>query len=393
MSEELPYLGDASRKVSELDQVKRLEADDLFVLERLTPEHEKVAFALESSAAEVLSVIAVDVLDTELEIPLIAEFSGKMTGYFHASHKMTYGDLSSALLDCISAVLSLNTMSQRETWEHAKISHTHGYSKVEVHTNYQLSDATDDPTAELSTLSTWLGTMTIWEKKDLSSETMPVEYPVFTPKIDFELYAIPDIGEMRFICQTSEFTENSSLAASSTKLEPFIDSSLLESNSMSCYWAFCNGQTIACKPSEFREACQFFTGDADATSFTLPSYNNFIRPNPRVKYDDACQFVQHYNSLSVHQHDILSPDLNESIYANAKVTIPTRSTGGDTGVHSGKGTPSKQWYLGNLTCTFAAEVNAFKSLPGNTSTTGADVDIETRPRSVQIPLVVFLGAK
>lgn len=393
MSKELSYLGDASRKVSELDGVKRLESSDLFVLERLAPDYEKVAIALESSVGEVLSVVNVDVLDSELKIPLLAEFDGKMIECSHTSHKMTYGVLSSMLLDHISAAISLNTMSQRDTWEHAKISHAHSYSKVEVHTNYQLSDATDDLTAQLSTLSAWLGTMTLWEKQDSMSESVPVEYPIFMPKIDFESYAIPDIGELRFICQTSEFTENGPPASSSDKLEPFIDKSLLESNSMACYWAFCNGQTIACKASEFKEACQFFAGDADATSFTLPNYNNFIRLNPRVKYDDACQLVQYYNSLSVHQHDILSIDSSQSFYAKAEVSIPTRSIGGRAGVHSGNGSPSKKHWLDNLSCTFASSISAFVSQPGSTSTTSANYDVETRPRSVQIPLVVFLGAK
>lgn len=45
------------------------------------------------------------------KIPLLAEFDGGLTGYFHASHKMTYGDLSSALLENVSATLSLGTMA------------------------------------------------------------------------------------------------------------------------------------------------------------------------------------------------------------------------------------------------------------------------------------------
>lgn len=111
MSKELSYLGDASRKVSELDGVKRLESSDLFVLERLAPDYEKVAIALESSVGEVLSVVNVDVLDSELKIPLLAEFDEKMIECSHTSHKMTYGVLSSMLLDHISAAIGLSTMS------------------------------------------------------------------------------------------------------------------------------------------------------------------------------------------------------------------------------------------------------------------------------------------
>ena len=45
--------------------------------------------------------------------------------YIHGNGKITYADLSTRLLDDLSAKFNFNTMSTKDTWEYAKANHSH----------------------------------------------------------------------------------------------------------------------------------------------------------------------------------------------------------------------------------------------------------------------------
>lgn len=210
MAKVLKYLNDASLPVSHLDSTARVRADDLFIVEDLAQKKKDLLILLEQKLSAIMLEFGIDSYDDPILAPLIAEFKLSSSEYKHEPYKISYDTLSSALLEDIRRALNFNTMAYRESYQHSRLGHEHDYSKVECFTNYKLSDITNDENVELSTLSSWLGSMTIWKKESLSSDYLPVKYDVFMPKIEIPPYETPQVGEMRLAIQTNEFTEMSS---------------------------------------------------------------------------------------------------------------------------------------------------------------------------------------
>ena len=122
-----------------------------------------------------------------------------------------------------------------------------------------------------------------------------------------------------------------------------------------------------------------------------------MRLNPRKKYEDALEKVEYENALSAHAHTIAELDSTKELLADAKITIPTIREGcgaGEEGtaIHSGNGKPNYTTWLDRLTCTVDVEGSSISSsTKGSTSLVG--INRETHPAYVQVPMIVFLGAK
>lgn len=207
MARVLSYFNDASSPVSHLESTSRVNAEDLFIVEDLAMKPKDAAILTKSKLSAIMLNFGVDDLDDPALAPLIAEFKLSSEEFKHYPYKLSYDTLSASLLEDIRRALGLGTMAYRESYQHSKMSHEHDYSKVECFTNYKLSDATDDPDAELSTLSSWLGTLNIWRKETVSSDYLPARHDVFMPKIQLPSYETPQVGELRFAVQTNSFTQ------------------------------------------------------------------------------------------------------------------------------------------------------------------------------------------
>lgn len=123
-----------------------------------------------------------------------------------------------------------------------------------------------------------------------------------------------------------------------------------------------------------------------------------MRLNPRKKYEDALEKVEYENALSAHAHTIAELDGTKELLANAKITIPTIRNGclvgvEGTAIHSGSNSnPNYTTWLDRLTCTIDVEGSSISS-SAEGSTSLARINRETHPAYVQVPMIVFLGAK
>lgn len=207
MARVLSYFNDVTSPISHLESTSRVNAKDLFIIDDLAMKKKDLIILTESKLSTIMLQFGIDDFDDPILSPFITELKLSTEEFKHGPYKLSYDTLSASLLEDIRRALGLGTMAYRESYQHSRISHEHDYSKVECFTNYKLSDATDDPDAELSTLSSWLGTLSIWKKETVSSDYLPVRYDVFMPKIQLPMYEAQQVGEPRFTVQTNSFTQ------------------------------------------------------------------------------------------------------------------------------------------------------------------------------------------
>ena len=121
---------------------------------------------------------------------LYNEMLGNVLEYIHSNGKITYSELSTRLLYDLSAMFNFNTMSTRDTWEYARASHSH---------KAQYSDTRVFPVFPEKNYDSqlWLGNFIVWQQK--SGSYTSSEISVYSPRIEFPSYTLPDVGEVRFM--------------------------------------------------------------------------------------------------------------------------------------------------------------------------------------------------
>lgn len=202
MSMTLCTLNKCSLPISQLSSVEQLSASDLFILERveatgyerypiLQEQHQQYTDE-ELAAGDVVDAILLELgtAPGQVDSFLYNEMLGDVLGYIHSNGKITYSELSTRLLYDLSAMFNFNTMSTRDTWEYARAGHSH---------KAQYSDTRVFPMFPEKNYDSqlWLGNFTVWQQK--SGSYTSSEISVYSPRIEFPAYTLPDIGEVRFM--------------------------------------------------------------------------------------------------------------------------------------------------------------------------------------------------
>lgn len=193
-------LNKCSQPISQLSSAERLSASDLFIVERVDEIHARYPIFQEQHqqyteeqliAGDVVDAILLEAGTSQTQVGnfFYNEMVGAIVEYIHSNGKISYSDLSTRLLLDLSAQFGFNTMSTRDTWEYSRAGHLHSqYSDVRVFSNY--------PTQE-SDSQKWLGNFVVWQLS--SGVYTSSEISVYTPKIEFQAFQNPDIGEVRFM--------------------------------------------------------------------------------------------------------------------------------------------------------------------------------------------------
>lgn len=391
MSMTLCTLNKCSLPISQLQPVEQLSASDLFILERV----EGKECADEDLVAE--SIVDSVLLELETAPEQVGgnartQLVGDVLEYVHSNGKMTYSDLSSRMLYDLSAMFNFNTMSTRDTWEYSKTGHSHReqYSDTRVFPLFPKRDYDSQ---------LWLGNFIVWQLS--SGAYTSSEISVYSPRIEFPAYTLPDIGEVRFMGWLSAPTSTSEASPVHISVyqqyDPLSESdvTLVATPKTPGWWTYCNGATVKCGADEFQDACTHFAGNPRATEFTLPNLNNFVVLNPGTEQSAPMQRVEHENGLSAHTHTIEQPDRNFSIEFKGQLVIKTMMPGGNGRfVHSGNGTPIGT-RLSKLSCYFddqgapKLEGKKITSSAGSVDLVGDDA--ETKPKSNKLLALVYLG--
>lgn len=243
----------------------------------------------------------------------------------------------------------------------------------------QMSDITDQ----------WLGDFTVWQLSN--GEYISTEVPIYIPVISFDPYEAPDIGEVRFLGWKNEITATA--LDSPVRVSSYSGTTLVADDTTSGWWCYCDGQTLTCETETFKDACQMFAGNANAQQFTIPSFNNFIVPNPRTNTSSPCGFVNYENGLVSHQHQIYQPPSSDEYSLKGSITIKTYDGGayqGETGiyVHAGSGDKITST-MTKLSCTLNSPETSLSTSSGETSEEGED--IESKPKHNKLLAITYLG--
>lgn len=237
----------------------------------------------------------------------------------------------------------------------------------------------------------WLGDFTVWQLS--GGEYLSTEVGVYIPPIVLDPYVHPDVGEVRFMGWNSAPTTTSK--DSPLHVSSYSGTTLIADDSTSGWWCYCNGQTLTCDSNSFQDACKFFAGDANAKSFTLPSFNNFIMPNPRINTSSPLGFVKYENYLESHTHVIPEPGSSDEYSVKGQITIKSgRGGSGITNVHSGADFARNETpdYLTRLSCQIQYDDDGkigLKTTSGITNNVGDD--IESKPASNKLLAIAYLG--
>lgn len=155
-----------------------------------------------------------------------------------------------------------------------------------------------------------------------------------------------------------------------------------------------NGTTFTCEIDEFQDACEKFSSSKQksATSFTVPSLQNFPRLNPNVDSrldSNELSVVLYKNILPSHTHKVIGDSENPNKYtlSNIKLTYPGSNAGSKPDmVHIMKTI--------NGTLPFKIkEVSLSYTLNCDVVSSDSSLDVESYPSHIKIPSLIYIGQK
>ena len=204
--------------ISRLSSTSQISSQDLFIVAR--PEvHD--AFEDLIDTENFLSDIIAEESFSDISDLVTENIMEVMKRVVHLDYKLTYDQLSTQLLNDVSARFAFKSMAYRDSWEYARRLHSHDYSKVRCYPNYSSSDVMSQYPVPPSVnsphdLDEWIGMTEIWALSTLcvgvdiygrgvlSDCYVPMSTDIFIPHIELPKYQMPDIGDTRFIVQSNK---------------------------------------------------------------------------------------------------------------------------------------------------------------------------------------------
>lgn len=395
MTYTLSILDPASLPVSKLEETEQLCAADLFALERTEEQFDRMPILQEqhptsSTGDDVISAVLLELgIDSEnVSQIFLNEMKISLGTYLHYNFKIQYDQLSARLLHDLSNALSLGTMAWKDRWEYAKSTHTHKgvYSNVKCHAVYTKEQivATGAPDSDdITQMSGWLGTAVIHQLR--GSNYVPISTDIFYPNFVFKQFSAPDIGEVRFMGWRS-FPESTMVNGTEMIFDVYNGG----------YWVYPRGQTIQCGADQFKDACRVFAGDERATSFTVKDFQDFIRLNPRAERENPCKKIQWQNEfIGHHRHIVQKGEQAENQSLSGEAIVKCGTVGSGTTIketyylHNGDKTNYK--YKGSTAFLDVSGSQSFTRSAEDQESGESNLNVETKPKSIDVPAILYIG--
>lgn len=218
------------------------------------------------------------------------------------SFKMSYKDFKKNVFQEISSRLGLGTISAEDPVEYAKFDHGHPYTDFWYFSSY--GPQSEDPSYRIGTFNV----DTYGPGQNVSTHT---NIPAYAPKYkqvfedQTQQYTPYGLGQIIFINSGKKIFQtylhdmwNLDIVDYSGIKNIDINSSNIP-NGTECF-AIPNGATLTCNPNEFKDACRMFAGNENATSFTVPDIDMFLKCT--LSQNDSFKKQQYKNVLIGHNH-------------------------------------------------------------------------------------------
>ena len=254
-------ISDSSKKLSEIDVVSTLAADDLLIFER-----------------------------------------------GQESFKIRYEDFKSYIASCLSSQLSVGSAALCNNSDFALFAHWHDYTDLSFFPSYGMNSP--DPVLPVTSSYT-IGKFEIIKNlpgyNEYSYNTITVDVPLKQTYIDNQLtgYNPHSIGDLLFIDTGNLTLEEYLTSIYGASLADYAGVQNIDINSQSFDgFVIPNGTTFSCQQNEFTDACKVFssTKKETATRFTVPVLDSFFKVNPGLRKTDPTQKIPHHNAIVQHDH-------------------------------------------------------------------------------------------
>lgn len=265
------------------------------------------------------------------------------------SAKMSYDTLSNMMLERFREYANFGTMAWESSSDYSLAQHIHNYSKVEITSH---NKPTDNEGQMLSIASFQIDHTV----KKVLWMTKPKEYHM--PE--------PSIGQLKFLALTS--IQN-------------VDETASDFDG----WTWPDGRTIQNTNGRFARAATYFGSGANASEFTLPALDDFIRPAKPSDADSSMNSEQVQNDLLVqHQHGISNIKLKGDKSLTCPITF-WRSQGNSAGDACHGARDETDYYL-KVEAVFNAS-----NLVITGQISEEEQNDETYPTHNLLPVMIYIG--
>lgn len=269
--------------------------------------------------------------------------------------------------------------------------------------------------SDYTKLDEWIASMEIWALSSWEEEKqgkyskykvkhndyVPTRYDIFYPHINFPSYQRCQVGEVQLVARWHMPTNEDKQQYGN----PFADETgFLYDDQNNGYWAYPQGQTITCHTFEFQEICKIYGNDdksGNDTSFTLPCLSNYLSLNPHSDADNPLKHVNFEVGLPEHNHDFEVKFGTDESFKTYKLILkfngrqnPGYSTQDTNYPHTGgsRKDPVNK-YLDRQSDFHLKGSTSTVVVPQNTATTVGTDDVEVEPTHMDVPVLMFIGAK
>lgn len=197
------------------------------------------------------------------------------------SKSVTFYDLQKRLLTDVAKALDLHTMAFKYPFQYAVSSHNHDslYSRVSVELNPAASRLCSIAEIGISTDIIDSGRYDSIDENPAAARTNIEHFTMCVPDIRFSPPPRPMIGTIRFIgaAKMNDIINRNNLHVTETNVDPYDGSGVIRDDYDG--WVFPNGSRIENKDNQLSAAASVYGVDADGM-ITLPNLRGFFKGVP-----------------------------------------------------------------------------------------------------------------